>query len=253
MRNPGGPPRHSRGHGNRGAGGGDRDTDAGLSRADVAEIVRAELANAPEPEPGLTRAEADQIIQAAIAAIPEPEPGLTSAEVEQVVQVAIAAIPEPEPGLTSAEVEQVAQAAIAAMPQPEPGLTRAEAEQIARAAIAGIPEPGPGLTRMEVQRIARGVVGSIPPKSASAEYTKFFVDNAIAMYESEGLDATLKYYNRADSVDGQWYVFIVDENDEVIGHHNAHLIGLDLKGSLGTDAEGYNFGLDMLAATEDGK
>ena len=73
------------------------------------------------------------------------------------------------------------------------------------------------------------------------------------MYESEGLDATLKYYNRADSVDGQWYVFIVDENDEVIGHHNAHLIGLDLKGSLGTDAEGYNFGLDMLAATEDGK
>ena len=35
------------------------------------------------------------------------------------------------------------------------------------------------------------------------------------MYESEGLDATLAYYNTADSIDGQWYVFIIDGDDVV--------------------------------------
>ena len=99
----------------------------------------------------------------------------------------------------------------------------------------------------------RGVVASVPLRSAPAEYTKFFVDNAIARYETYGLDATLRYYNREESVDGQWYVFIVDESDIVIGHYNAHLLGLDLKGPLGTDAEGYNFAPDMLTATGEGK
>ena len=184
--------------------------DAGLSRAEVQEIVREEMAGAPAP-------------------------------------------PEAAPGLTSADVEEAIRAALADMPQPESGLSEEEVERIVEAAIASIPEPRTGLTSAEAERIARGVVASIPPRSAPIEYTKFFVDKAISRYDTQGLDATLAYYNREESIEGQWYVFIVDENDLVIGHPDPHRWGLDLKGWVGTDANGYNFGPEMLSATEDGK
>ena len=184
--------------------------DAGLSRAEVEEIVRAEMAEAPAP-------------------------------------------PTAEPGLTSADVEQAIQAALADMPQPESGLSQEQVERIVEAAVAAIPTPQPGLTSAEAERIARSVVASIPSTSAPVEYTKFFVEKAINRYETEGLDATLAHYNRQESIDGQWYVFIVDENDLVIGHPDPQRLGLDLKGWVGTDINGYNFGPDMLSATEDGK
>ena len=259
-----------------GCGDSGQETPAGLSRAEVKEIVRAELAELPvpaEPEPGLSDADVEEAIRKAIAdmprqeaglsrnevqeivraAIPEPSPGLTSAELRRIIQAAIAAIPEPQPGLTTAEVERIVQAAITAIPEPQPGLTSAEAERIVQAAIAAIPEPQPGLTSADVERIARGVVAFIPPKATPIEYTKFFVDNAITRYDTWGLDATLAYYNLEGSVDGQWYVFIIDEDDIVIGHPDPLRLGLDLKGWVGTDANGYNFGPDMLSATEEGK
>ena len=48
-------------------------------------------------------------------------------------------------------------------------------------------------------------------------------------------------------------MFIIDESDLVIGHPDGHHLGLDPKGWVGTDANRYNFGPDMLSATEDGK
>ena len=36
---------------------------------------------------------------------------------------------------------------------------------------------------------------TVPPKSTPADYTKFLVRDAISRYESEGLDATVAYYN----------------------------------------------------------
>ena len=182
--------------------------------------------------------------------------GPSRAEVEEIVRAGLAESPEPftaEPGLTSADVEKAIHAAMADMPQPEAGLSKSEVEEIVKAAVAAIPQPEPGLTSAEAEQIARGVVASIPPRSAPAEYTRFFVNNAISRYETQGLDATLAYYNREESVDGQWYVFIIDENDLVIGHPDAHRLGLDVKGWVSTDANGYNFGPDMLSATEDGK
>ena len=182
--------------------------------------------------------------------------GLSRAEVEEIVRAEIAESPPPptaEPGLTSADVEEAIRAALADMPQPESGLSSSEVEEIVKAALADIPQSQPGLTSAESERIARGVVASIPPKSAPAEYTKFFVENAISRYETQGLDATLAYYNREESIDGQWYVFIIDENDLVIGHPDAYRLGLDLRGWVGTDANGYNFGPDILSATEEGK
>ena len=135
----------------------------------------------------------------------------------------------------------------------EAGLSKSEVEEIVKAAVAAIPQPEPGLTSAEAEQIARGVVASILPKSAPADYTRYLVQNAISRYETLGLDATLAYYNRPDSIDGQWYVFIIDENDLVIGHPDAQRLGLDVKGWVGTDTNSYNFWPDMLSATEDGK
>ena len=97
------------------------------------------------------------------------------------------------------------------------------------------------------------MVASIPPSRPLPNYTKFFVDNAISRYETQGLNAMLAYYNREESIDGQWYVFIIDENDLFIGHPDAHRLGLDLKGWVSLEATGYNFGPDMPSATEEGK
>ena len=207
--------------------------DEGLSRAEVEEIVREEMAESPvqsQADPELTAADVEEAIRKAMADMPQPEAGLSRNEVEQIVQAAIATIPEPQAGLTAAQVEEAIRRAIADIPQPEPGLTIAEAE-----------------------RIARGVVASIPPKASPIEYTRFFVEKAVSRYETQGLDATLAYYNRAESVDGQWYVFIIGENNLVIGHPDPHRLGLDLKGWVGTDANGYNFGREMLSTTEEGK
>ena len=179
--------------------------------------------------------------------------GLSRAEVEEMVQTAIEAIPDSPPGLTSAEVDEIVRRALEDLDRPEPGLSRSQVEEIVSAAVEGISRPQPGLSSKDAERIARGVVASIPPRSDPAAYTKFFVDNAIILYEREGLEATLDHYNREESVEGQWYVFIIDENDLVIAHPDPDRIGLDLKGWVGTDANGYNFGPEMLSATEEGR
>lgn len=132
-------------------------------------------------------------------------------------------------------------------------LSRADVEEIVQKALEDVSGPGAGLTAEDVERISRRVVASIPHKALPDEYTKFVVDNAISRYEAEGLETTLAYYNREDSIDGQWYVFIIDQNDVVIGHSDPERLGLDLKGWVGTDANGYNFGADMLTATGDGR
>ena len=63
------------------------DGDDGLTRAEVEEIVRAEMADAP------TEADVERIVQAAVADALRPEPELSRAEVEEIVRAAIAAIP----------------------------------------------------------------------------------------------------------------------------------------------------------------
>ena len=136
------------------------------------------------------------------------------------------------------------------------GLTRAEVEQILREEMARAPSPSqtePDLDPADVEAMVRAAIAAIPPRSAPADYTRFVVESAIARYDSQGLEATLAHYNRAESVDGQWYVFVIDENDLVVAHPDPERRGLDVKGWVGTDANGYNFGPDMLAATEDGK
>ena len=52
---------------------------------------------------------------------------------------------------------------------------------------------------------------SASPVTEPGGYTKAFVDEAIERYEDDGLDAALDYYNSTASVNGDWYVFIIDE------------------------------------------
>ena len=173
------------------------------------------------------------LLPALLVACSDGEAGLTRTDVEEIVREEMAAAStetDPGPGVSSDEVEGIVNDAIEKMAPPDPGLSRAEVEEIVRAAIA-----------------------AIPSRSAPAEYTRRFVENAIARYEAQGLDATLAHYNRAQSIDGQWYAFIIDQNDLVIGHPDPERLGLDLKGWVGTDVNGYNFGPDMLSATEEGK
>ncbi len=206
------------------------DGDAALSRAEVEELDRVEIADTPPPETGLSESEVDRIVEAAIADIDEPHPGLTLKEIEAAVRKAIAAVP-----------------------QTETGLSREEVEEAVKTAIADIPELRASLAVPEAEPTALGEVASIPPKWAPTDYTKYFVQNAISQYETHGIEAVLAYYNSTQSIDGQWYVFIIDENDLVIGDPDPGRVGLDVKGPAGTDVNGYDFGPELLSATEDGK
>ena len=180
-----------------------------------------------------------------LAACGSDDAGLTRAEVQEIVRAEMAAE-------SSASVDGTVNDTLD-VPPAMTGLTRAEVEEIVTAAIAAIPEPRPGLTADEAGRIAQAAIAAVPSRTAPAEYTRFFVDSAVARYQTQGLNETLAHYNSAQSIDGQWYVFIIDGNDLVIAHPEPERLGLDVKGWVGTDANGYEFGPEMLSATEEGK
>ena len=88
-------------------------------------------------------------------------------------------------------------------------------------------------------------------KADAPAYTRDFVAQAIALYNAIGREGTVEYYKMKESVDGQWYVFIIDGDGYTISHHNPMFIGRDP--SLRIDATGYFYGDDLLSATESGK
>ena len=92
-----------------------------------------------------------------------------------------------------------------------------------------------------------------PPMADRPGFTVDMVQQALDRYDQEGREATLAYYNSPESIVGDWYVFIFDENDLRIAHRNPATFGQDLKGGLGVDATGYRFGDVMVAATEEGR
>ena len=87
----------------------------------------------------------------------------------------------------------------------------------------------------------------LPSKSDPAAYTQAFVERAIHRYNTEGLQATLDYYNSPQSIDGQWYVFVFDENDVlIVNAANPHLVDRDAVDVRGPD--GFPTGLHVVAA-----
>ena len=98
-------------------------------------------------------------------------------------------------------------------------------------------------------------------QSNPAAFTQEFVQAALDRYDREGREATLAYYNdRASIYDngaftagvyGQWYMFIIDENDLFVAHPvMPELIGRDVKTIVGSD--GYELGKEIATATETG-
>lgn len=101
--------------------------------------------------------------------------------------------------------------------------------------------------------VASFIVGVIfGTDSETEKFTKDFVQRAIDRYDSEGREATIAYYNSPESVSGEWYVFVIDENETMIAHPTR-------KDRIGTtredrvDANGYYYGDEFASATEDGK
>ena len=93
------------------------------------------------------------------------------------------------------------------------------------------------IEQMQEQLDTGYTTAAVPPKSTPGDYTKFLVRDAISRYESEGLDATVAYYNTKESIDGQWYVFIIDENQTIIAHApDPDLVGKHVSQALGPNS-----------------
>ena len=84
-----------------------------------------------------------------------------------------------------------------------------------------------------------------------ADSVKKYVDRAIAKYENDGLDAVITHYNGQDSLDGQFYLFLIGEDDNYLAHPIfPHLIGSDIKDVVGSD--GQELGKEIAQATGEG-
>ena len=88
---------------------------------------------------------------------------------------------------------------------------------------------------------------SVPPGA----YTKALVEEAIERYNHDGKDATIAHYMDSKNVDGEWYVFIINEQGRTISHHNPNF--LDRDPSERVDSTGYFYGEALLDATEKGQ
>ena len=93
-----------------------------------------------------------------------------------------------------------------------------------------------------------------PPAWQDADpvaYTVEYVEQAIARYERDGLEAMVDYYNSVASFHGQWYLFVMDANDlYIVQPIFPQLKGTDIKEVVGSD--GYELGKDIAKATEEG-
>ena len=86
-----------------------------------------------------------------------------------------------------------------------------------------------------------------PTKDDPEAYTVALVQAAIDLYKSEGIEAVKTYHNDPANIDGQWYVFITDENDIFVAHaQSPALVGTDLKDLVGSD--GYALGVEISKA-----
>ena len=68
------------------------------------------------------------------------------------------------------------------------------------------------------QRMGRLANVAQPAPADAAAYTKAYVERAIARYQRDGRQAAVDYYNSPESVEGQWYLFIYDEDDVNLAH-----------------------------------
>ena len=97
---------------------------------------------------------------------------------------------------------------------------------------------------------AREPAAPPPTKNVPGLYTKALVDEAIQLYEREGRQASVAHYSDPANVDGEWYVFIINEEGRTIAHHNPNFLDRDPEERV--DSTGYYYGEPLLATTEEG-
>lgn len=88
-------------------------------------------------------------------------------------------------------------------------------------------------------------IGS-PPE----EYTKYLVEQAIDRYNAEGREATFEHHSSVDSINGSWYVFIIEGDYLVVNPNRPDLVGTST--AARSDVNGKPYGKELVAADEDG-
>ena len=92
----------------------------------------------------------------------------------------------------------------------------------------------------------------MPTMDDPEAFTVAFVQAAIDLYKAEGAEATATYYNDPANIEGQWYVFIIDENDLYLAHPLVpRFLGKDIKTIPGID--GSPLGVEIAMATTEGR
>ena len=128
------------------------------------------------------------------------------------------------------------------------------AAQIAAVAGRAFPE---GVSRADLAAYLRAGnqalldAGRAPAKSDEPAYTRYFVQQAIDRYEEQGRQAVIDHYNSTDSIDGQWYLFVVDNDVLIVTAARPEL--LDTRSSHLTDVYGRPSGREVSEATEAGR
>ena len=89
-----------------------------------------------------------------------------------------------------------------------------------------------------------------PRKSDAPAYTRALVQQALNLDDALGLGDTVAYYSSEVNVDGPWYVFIIGEDGRIVAHYDPERMGLDAN-SL-TDSAGRLYGPELAGATEEG-
>lgn len=118
-------------------------------------------------------------------------------------------------------------------------------------AIAALAAGTFALTRSATEEPYYSLDQAATAKADPAAYTKAFVDEAIRRFEETGRDATIEYYNSPESVDGEWYMFIADEDDVMIAHAAVpENVGEKVEDILGPD--GYPAGRMVVAGAREG-
>ena len=85
-----------------------------------------------------------------------------------------------------------------------------------------------------------------------ARYTQWFVQDAVDVYDVGGLEALIARYNDPESVDGAWYIYVLDAELTLVAHPDPELRGQSMFGPVGVDVAGTRFGPGFLKITEKG-
>ena len=90
------------------------------------------------------------------------------------------------------------------------------------------------------------------PTDDPAAFAVAFAQAAIDLYKTEGRDAAIAYHKDPANIEGQWYVFITDENNIYVAHPLApEFIGRDITQISGID--GSPTGAEIAMATTEGR